>query len=95
MSGNPESEHPAVELATLAPLDGFPYLVTRVVATFYHIILLPTEYGRSILMDIARRQVLANRLKTCLVFGMGQFVYFNEDGSSTQGDRIPKSTFVT
>lgn len=94
MSGNPESERMAVEPAKLVPFDGFPYLVTRIVATFYHIILLPAEYGRGILMDVARRQVLANRLKTCLVFGMGEFVYFNEDGSPTPGDRIPKSTFV-
>jgi len=95
VSRNAESERLAVELAKLVPFDGFPYLVTRIVATFYHIILLPAEYGRSILMDIARRQVLANKLKTCLVFGMGEFVYFEEDGSTTPGDRIPKSTFVT
>ncbi|HOW84407.1 MAG TPA: hypothetical protein P5119_03525 [Candidatus Aminicenantes bacterium] len=95
MSGVPESERPAVEPAQLVPFDGFPYLVTRIVAAFYHIILLPAEYGRSILMDIARRQVFANRLKTCLVFGQAEFVYFDEDGSPAPGTRIPRSTLVT
>ena len=94
MNSAPLTESQARALAKLVPFDGFPYLVTRIVAAFYHVILLPAEYGRSILTDIARRQVLANGLKACLVFGLRDFVYFKEDGSPTPGDRIPKSTFV-
>jgi len=82
------------EAARLSHFEGFPYIVTKIVPALYHIILVPGEYGRAILMDIARRQVLANRLQTCLVFGEGRSAYFSEDGSSVDQDTVPKSAFV-
>ena len=49
--------------------DGYPYLSTRVVPAMYHITLLPVGLPEPTLVEAARRQVLANRLPVCLVFG--------------------------
>src|SRR5512139_3764315 len=49
--------------------EGFPYLVTHIVPALYHLIVLPAELDRKDLAALTRRQVLANRLKSCLVLG--------------------------
>ena len=76
----------------LVHFDGFPYLVTYVVPALYHIILLPADLGQSELIEIALRQVMANRLKTCLVLGEGRCVYYDEDGSAVAHTMIPESS---
>jgi hypothetical protein len=57
----------ALGLAPTALFDGFPYLVTRVVPTMYHLIVLPDDIDAVQLLEIARGQADANQLPTCLV----------------------------
>jgi hypothetical protein len=73
----------------LPHFDGFPYLATYVVATFYHVILLPSALDLEEMTRIAVRQVKANRLKTCLVLGEDSCIYFGTDGSPAPSDCVP------
>ena len=71
-------KHPAV----------YPYLITRVVATMYHIIVLPKgEQNR--LVEIARTQVFFNRLETCLALGPREALFVYPDGSETRCSDVP------
>ena len=54
---------------TLSLFEGFPYLITRVVAAMYHVILLPAAASELEMVLQARTQWRANRLETCLVTG--------------------------
>ena len=52
------------------PFDGYPYLVTRIGhSALRHVALLPADWSRERLVDLARRQRDANRLDTCAVLG--------------------------
>jgi hypothetical protein len=51
----------------ILPLLKGPYLLTRVVDHLYHIILLPGDLLPDTLLKVARDQVAAVRLDTCLV----------------------------
>jgi len=52
------------------PFDGYPYLVTRIGhSALRHLALLPADWSRERLVDLARRQRDANRLDTCVVLG--------------------------
>ncbi len=74
---------------------GFPYLVTRIAPSLYHINLLPLDerYGFHRLLDIARRQVHANRLRACLVLDEQTSLFF-EDGRETPSARIPFGGYI-
>jgi hypothetical protein len=61
--------------------DGFPYLVTRVVPTMYHIILLPAGVDAAHLLELARRQARINALPTCLVCAADAATYIAADGT--------------
>lgn len=74
--------------------DGFPYLVTKVVPTMYHIILLPAGLAEEELVDLGLRQVTANRLQTCLVFSHDDCVFFEVSGGIFRVSEPPKSTVV-
>lgn len=66
--------------------EGFPYLVTRIGHTpLRHISLLPATWSREGMLEVARRQVAANRLDTCLCLGHDDAVYLGPDGSETKG----------
>src|SRR5215213_3754732 len=54
-------------LAAIPAFDGYPYLVTLVVKSLCHLALLPPRDSYDVLRDVARRQVAANRLQSCLV----------------------------
>ncbi|HET8734552.1 MAG TPA: hypothetical protein VFM45_12370 [Anaeromyxobacteraceae bacterium] len=70
----------------LATFQGFPYLVTRIGCTpLRHIALLPSEWPRERLLDVARRQRDANRLDTCLCLSMEEGVYLSPQGSEFTG----------
>lgn len=69
---------------------GFPYILTHVVKGFHHVILLPADFGRADLEEIALRQVLANRLMTCLVLGETDCVYYGLDGTAMPSRDIPR-----
>jgi len=66
--------------AHLPLFDGFPYLVTRVMPTLYHITLLPGGLGELELSVLARAQWCANRLDVCLVIGPERALYISADG---------------
>ena len=68
--------------ARLPSFDGFPYLVTRVVPTLYHITLLPEDLSYEVAETLVRRQVEANHLPTCLVVAPDRALYVAPDGSA-------------
>src|SRR5262245_4387111 len=75
--------HALVTLGLIPPtrlFEGFPYLVTRIVPTLYHIILLPDDASTENLLETARRQAHANRLRTCLVLWADSALYLEPDG---------------
>jgi hypothetical protein len=61
--------------------QGFPYLVTHIVPSLHHILLLPRACDIGQLVAFAQKQVRANKLPTCLVLAGNQCIYFGEDGS--------------
>lgn len=73
----------------LPHFDGFPYLATYVVPTFYHVILLPSGLDPEEMTRIAVHQATFNRLQTCLVLGEESCVYFGTDGSQAPSDCVP------
>ena len=79
-----------VKALNLPAFESFPYLATRVVPAFYHLSLLPGSFEAELLRHIARRQVAANRLHTCLVFGPDDCLYYEIDGTEFHSDEIPR-----
>jgi len=84
------------------PFDGYPYLVTRIGHTaLRHITLLPADWPRARLTELARRQRDANRLDTCLVLGSAESVFFDAeglvgvDGAGRASDFVPLGQPVT
>ncbi|MGD0018149.1 MAG: hypothetical protein ABSD62_02750 [Candidatus Limnocylindrales bacterium] len=70
--------------------DGYPYLVTRIGRTpLRNIAVLPTDWSRERLLDLAIRQALANRLDTCLCLGPADAVYVSADGKTTEATFVP------
>jgi hypothetical protein len=72
------------------PFDDYPYLVTRVVPTFYHLILLPADVSPDILRELARSQVRANHLPTCLMLGEDLCLYLDPEGREAVSRDIPR-----
>ncbi len=69
--------------------EGYPYLVTRIGHTaLRHIALVPADWSRERLVDLARRQAEANQLETCLCLGPAEAVYV------VPGHEPSASTFV-
>jgi len=66
----------------------YPYLVTRVVPTLYHIILLP-KGEQDKLIKIASAQVSFNKLESCLVLAPREALYIYPDGSEMRSSDIP------
>ena len=78
----------------LSYFDGFPYLLTRVDPSVYHIAVLPAALGLDNLTSIARLQVDANKLDTCLVLDRTSCVYFEPDGTERPSAAIPYGGIV-
>jgi hypothetical protein len=77
------------------PFDGYPYLVTRIGhSPLRHMAVLPTDWPRERLVDLARRQAEANRLETCLCLGPAEAVFFATDGSAAETAIIPSGVPV-
>lgn len=85
-------------LATLESLlpayDDFPYLWTRVVTGFYHIIPLPATVDEATLRTFARYQLTCNQLPTCLVLGPRTSIYINPYGLEEISNCIPRGGIV-
>jgi hypothetical protein len=67
----------------------FPYLVTRLVAALYHVMVLPT-IGEEALLAVAISQALANDLNTCLVLAPDRCIYLVDGQCRLSGD-IPSN----
>jgi hypothetical protein len=76
--------------ARMEAFDGFPYLVTRIGRTpLRHVVLLPADWSRGHLLEVACRQSLANQLETCLCQGPADAVYVTVHGSWSAGNVLP------
>ena len=71
---------------------GFPYMVTKILAAMYHIILLPADRSEEELKLLAHRQIAANKLFTCLVIKSDRVLYLDSDGGEIQSTEPPKGT---
>jgi len=61
--------------------NGFPYLVTRIVAGLYHLTVLPSELDEGVLVEVGRAQTAANQLQIAVALSRESAVYFGLDGS--------------
>lgn len=66
----------------------YPYLITRIVPTLYHIIVLPRR-KQTDLAEIARTQVSFNKLESFLILGPKEAFYFTPDGEESRGPTVP------
>jgi hypothetical protein len=74
----------------MPPYPDYPYLVTRIGhSALRHMAILPTTWSRERLLDLARRQVLANQLDTCLALGTAEAVYVTTDGGEYRSPHVP------
>jgi hypothetical protein len=70
--------------------DGYPYLVTRIGrSALRHVAVLPRSWPSQRLLELARRQALANRLDTCLVLDATTAVYITADGEERRDANVP------
>jgi hypothetical protein len=73
--------------------EGFPYLVTRVVPTVYHVILIPDLRAED-LVELARHQAHANHLPTSLVLQVHSALYIGTDACESWGDSPPTGGII-
>ena len=72
------------------PFDGYPYVVTRIGHTALRsVAVVPSDWSRERLIDLTRRQAIANQLETCLCLGPAESVFVTPDGTATQSDLVP------
>ena len=77
------------------PFTGYPYLVTRIGRTaLRNIALLPADWSYERLLDLTRRQAIANQLETCLCLGPAESVFVEPDGTATPSSLIPTGSPV-
>jgi hypothetical protein len=69
--------------------EGFPYLVTRVVPSMYHVIVVPDDLRAEDLVEIARCQARTNHLPTCLVLRAASALYIGPDEHESWSDSPP------
>ena len=69
--------------------DSFPYLSTRVFTALYNINLYPSGLPESDLIELARQQVHANKLPSCLVFSLNRGLWFDGASGETSNSFIP------
>jgi hypothetical protein len=74
----------------LPTFDGFPYLLTRLSAAFYHVILLPRERSVTELSVVAAAQARLNDLPTCLLLGHDSCCYYDATGTATHSKDTPR-----
>jgi hypothetical protein len=75
--------------------DRFPYLVTRIVPTMYHIIVLPDDLDAIHLLELARRQARINALPTCFACSADAALYVGPDGRESRGEPPQGGMIVT
>ena len=77
-------------MQALPQLDAFPYLLTRLVPTLYHVLLVPEHLAPAEAAAAARQQAAANRLPTCLAFQPDEALYLDPDGTEAWTDAAPR-----
>ena len=83
------------EITAAEPFGGYPYLVTRIGrSALRHMAVLPADWPRGRLLDLARRQAETNRLETSLCIGPADAVFFTSEGESVESAVIPIGTPV-
>ena len=83
------------DAAVSEPFGGYPYLVTRIGhSALRHMAILPADWPRERLLDLARRQAQANRLETCLCLAPSDAVFFSLDGEAADSMIIPTGIAV-
>jgi len=65
-----------IEVNKVEVFSGFPYLMTYIVRSMYHFIILPAAWSRIRLFTMAKLHSLQNRLDTFLILNPGEFVLF-------------------
>ena len=70
-----------------------PYLMVEIVATLYHLTVLPAEFGDDALEAVARAQVQANRLAACLVLGERRVLAIDAEGIERPETEVPFRLF--
>ncbi len=85
--GSDQVDLPASD--SLPRFEGYPYLITRLVPSLFHITLLPDTVSRHDLFDIAAIQRSYNRLECCLIYGADNCCYFTEEGQAVPSNNPP------
>jgi len=75
--------------ARLTPFDGYPYLLTHVVAGLAHVTPLPASLPADLLVALARQQRDANRLPLWLLLDAHRSVAFEPSGESSLEPSVP------
>lgn len=78
----------------MARFDGFPYLVTWIVPTMYHIIVLP-DVDAAELLEVAHRQAQINALPTCFVRTADAATYIRVNGTEYRAEPPCGGVIVT
>ncbi|MBF8289384.1 MAG: hypothetical protein HW391_352 [Chloroflexi bacterium] len=74
----------------LGGFDGYPYLVTRIGrSALRHVAVVPSDWPRDRIIELARRQAAINGLDTCAVLGPADAVYVAPDGVSDESSMVP------
>lgn len=77
------------------PFDGYPYLVTRIGRTaLRHLAVVPADWSRALLVELARRQAEVNQLETCLCLGPRDVVYVVPDREPANATHVPTGIAV-
>ena len=76
------------EKAAMHAFGGFPYLVTWIAQGLHHVLLLPALEEPS-LLEAARAQWTANRLRTCLCLDWEGSVFFDQNHDQAPKDHVP------
>ncbi len=69
-------QEPLIMINGVRTFSGFSYLMTHIVRSFYHFILLPSSWSKDMMFEMARLQVQRNRLDTYLLLSVEEIVYF-------------------
>lgn len=91
---SPQSIEGSLPVNELPLYEDFPYLVTRLVSSLYHVIPLPEAFDEASLRSIARYQALCNDLHTCLVLGNKRAVYIDNAGRESLATLPPRGGIV-
>ncbi len=91
MSTNPSASR--VQL-NLPRFDGFPYLITRVVPGFYHVIVIPARQRAEWYQELLRRQGEANQLETSLVLDARTAWFWSPDGGLARTRQPPTGGII-